>query len=231
MSKPQLLLLHGALGSKNQFKNVTAILSEKFEVLTFSFIGHGGEIIPEDKFSIQLFSDQLIQFLDNNNIQKINVFGYSMGGYVALLAAKQNPNRFNKIFTFATKFAWTKESAAKEVKLLNPEILVDKVPKFAAFLEKQHAPQNWKQVMLKTAEMMLNLGAKPELPVEELTSIDIPVRVGVGDQDNMVSKEETINAFQQLSNGELLILPSTQHPWEKINPDKICHLIIDFFYN
>ncbi|CAF3356859.1 unnamed protein product, partial [Rotaria sp. Silwood2] len=36
-----------------------------------------------DKFSIELFADDVVTYLEKNNLENIDVFGYSMGGYVA----------------------------------------------------------------------------------------------------------------------------------------------------
>ena len=67
-------------------------------------------------------------------------------------------NIINSIVTFGTKFNWSKEAAAKEVKMLNPEVIEEKVPKFAQMLKDTHAPNDWKTLLHKTAAMMKGLG-------------------------------------------------------------------------
>lgn len=47
----KLLLLHGALGSKNQFKSLKEILKSDFDVYDFNFEGHGG-LVSDADFSI-----------------------------------------------------------------------------------------------------------------------------------------------------------------------------------
>ena len=47
--------------------------------------------------------------------------GHSMGGYVALKLALKRPELVDRIITLGTKFNWTPEVAAKEVKMLNPD--------------------------------------------------------------------------------------------------------------
>ncbi|MFT5858565.1 MAG: pimeloyl-ACP methyl ester carboxylesterase [Flavobacteriaceae bacterium] len=77
-----------------------------------------------------------------------------MGGYVALSLAHQNPKLVNKIVTLGTKFDWNPSSTAKEVKLLNPSVISEKIPQFATHLEKEHAPLDWNKVVENTAKMM-----------------------------------------------------------------------------
>ena len=58
----KLLLLHGVLGSKNQFMPLKKILEADFEIYDFNFEGHGGSILNKD-FSIQLFTENMISFI------------------------------------------------------------------------------------------------------------------------------------------------------------------------
>lgn len=231
-SKRQLLILHGAIGAKDQFNELKTILSSDFEVLTINFAGHGGESIP-DKFSIELFAQNVIDFLDSKNIDKIDIFGYSMGGYVALYLAQNSSekiqDRIGKVFTFATKFEWNPEIASKESKMLNPEKIQVKVPAFAEVLAKRHSPQDWKVVLNKTAEMMIEMGNNNPLNLEKLNQIKQPVRIGIGDRDNMVSLAETISVYQSLPNASFIVFPDTQHPIEKINLDRLTNEIREWF--
>ena len=95
-----LLLLHGALGSLEQFDELETRLSKKFIVHTLNFSGHGGLPIPEEGFSIELFAKDVLNYLNNKKIDSINIFGYSMGGYVALYLAVHHPNPVSMSVTF-----------------------------------------------------------------------------------------------------------------------------------
>lgn len=219
-SKRQLLLLHGAIGSKAQFAELQTILSSDFEVFTLNFAGHGGESIP-DTFSIELFAQNVIDFLDSNNIDKIDIFGYSMGGYVALYIAHNLPQRIGKVFTFATKFDWSPDIALKESKMLNPEKIQEKIPAFATTLSERHYPEDWKVVLNRTADMMINMGNENPLILDQINQINHRILIGIGDKDNMVSLSETISVYQSLPNASLIVFPDTQHPIEKINLDRL----------
>lgn len=225
----QLLLLHGAIGSSKQFDELLPLLKEQFQVSTLNFSGHGGIPVPSADFCISLFAEDVLKWLDEAKIQTIDIFGYSMGGYVALYLAKHHPERIGKVFTFATKFNWTPEGAAKEAAMLNADKIAEKVPAFAKALEEKHGAENWKKVLSKTSEMMLALGHHPALSLEQLNEIQKPVLVSVGDRDNMVSLEETIAVYRSLKNGQLLVMPKTQHPFEKINGNTIASEIGGYF--
>ena len=124
-----LILLHGALGSMEQFSEAKELLSKEFNVHVFNFSGHGGKRI-ETPFSIEQFVDDTSTYLDQHQIKSTHIFGYSMGGYVALQLARDHPGKIEKIMTLGTKFNWTPESAENEVRMLVPKVIESKIPKF-----------------------------------------------------------------------------------------------------
>lgn len=229
MSKQKLLVLHGALGSQAQLKPLKSALEDSFEVHTLNFTGHGGRNFGEVDFSIDQFTKDVLDYLDEKDVDKINVFGYSMGGYVALNLAEKFPDRVAKIFTLATKFAWSVESASKEVKMLNPNLMEEKVPAFAAILKERHAPLDWKLHLNKTAEMMLALGSGLGLSTEDFGTILNEVLITVGSKDRMVSQEESETVANALPNGNFEVLEGFKHPIEQVDLNVLSEKIKSFF--
>jgi len=229
MSKQKLLVLHGALGSQAQLKPLKNALEDSFEVHTLNFTGHGGRNFGEADFSIDQFTKDVLDYLDEKDVDKINVFGYSMGGYVALNLAEKFPDRVAKIFTLATKFAWSIESASKEVKMLNPNLMEEKVPAFAAILKERHAPLDWKLHLNKTAEMMLALGNGLGLSTEDFGTISNEVLITVGSKDRMVSQEESEIVANVLPNGDFEVLEGFKHPIEQVDLKVLSEKIKSFF--
>ena len=223
----QLLLLHGALGSEKSLQPLKELLQNDFEVHSFSFQGHGGSELPKNEFTIAGFANEVIAFLDENQIDSAPIFGYSMGGYVGLYLAKHFPERIQRLFTLATKLNWTIEGSQKEASMLNPTLIKEKVPRYALSLEQLHG-ENWEALMQKTAEMMLNLGRNPEVKESDFEQITIPVLLSVGDKDAMVTLEETIFVHLKIKDSQLLILPKTIHPIEKVDVVELAHQIKRF---
>ncbi|ALJ01342.1 hypothetical protein DC20_09250 [Rufibacter tibetensis] len=224
-----LLLLHGALGAKDQFAPLLSLLPAAVPVYSFNLPGHGGEPFPDGPFRIEAFAQHLLSWLDAQNLARVQVFGYSMGGYVALKAARLHPDRFSSIFTLATKFNWTPEAAQKEVTKLNPKVLQEKVPAFAEALKTRHAPQDWQEVLHRTASMMEQLGQKPVLTAAELAQISVPVCIAVGDRDQMASVEESLAASRQLAYGQFHVLPNTKHSLEQLDWPLLASALQHFF--
>lgn len=223
-----ILLLHGALGNATQLEPLKKILSSQYKVHTFSFEGHGGVSSSQD-FSIDLFTQNTLDYLEQNSLEKVSIFGYSMGGYVALNLTKNYPSLVDKIITLGTKFDWSVETATKEVKMLNPDKIEAKVPAFASYLQELHKPNDWKEVLLKTADLMLGLAGGKRFMEADLKGINNKVLVTVGDNDIMVTQEETLKVAGLLPNAEFKLLEGVEHPIEKLDIQMVKELITNIF--
>lgn len=224
----RLLLLHGAIGAKDQLAPLFGALQDDYEVHSLNFSGHGGEPF-QSQFSIPQFAEEVHSYIQKHRLKNLHIFGYSMGGYAGLYLAKKYPSSVEKIMTLATKFNWSPEIAQQEVKMLNPQLIEEKVPAFAKALQERHAPNSWKELMEKTAQMMLGLGEKQPLSAEDFQSIETPIKLTIGNADKMVTVDETAQVAALLPHSELLILPDVQHPIEKVPIELLAQEIKTFF--
>jgi pimeloyl-ACP methyl ester carboxylesterase len=227
MNKQNLILLHGALGSKKQLEPLKHILADEFHIYNLNFEGHGGRL-SNNEFSIDLFLSNVLDLIHEKGIEGTNIFGYSMGGYVALKLALDHAELVGRIVTLGTKFNWTKESAEKEVRMLNPAKVEEKVPAFARHLQKIHAPCDWKEVMSKTSRMMINMGNGNQLSEDDLRRISAQVLIGIGGLDKMVSVEESRSAAHLLPHGEFMVIEGFQHPFETIDMGRMADILSNF---
>ena len=223
-----ILLLHGALGAAGQLQALKAALSPHYQVQTFSFAGHGGNLLPEEGLSIALFASELLAYMDAHELHQVPVFGYSMGGYVALYLIKNHPGRISRLITLATKFHWDPETAERECGMLHADKIEAKLPAFAQSLQQRHAPVNWKELLGATAAMMRGMGADNPLKPEDYPGLDLPVLLLLGDRDKMVSLEETLAVYRALPQAALGMLPATPHPLEQADPELLAFLIHRF---
>jgi pimeloyl-ACP methyl ester carboxylesterase len=226
--KRKLLLLHGALGSSAYFKPLAAILEEHYEILTLDFSGHGSKPPTQEGFSIPFFAQEVFSFLEENQIEKIDIFGYSMGGYVAVYLAHEHPDKVTKIFTLGTKWDWNLESSTREAQMLNPEIVIQKVPKWAQSLNNLHG-ENWPDLMRKTAQMLLEMGQNQPLNQTQMEQIATPVLLTIGDKDQMVSIDETRHISHLLPHAQCIVLKEVPHPIEQIDAHFLAERIHSFF--
>ncbi len=226
--KTDLLLLHGALGSQTQFTRLKKLLAPHFRVHAFNFSGHGNK--PTDKeFSMELFQEDVLHFMKGNSLASASIFGYSMGGYVALKLAIEHSEKVQKLMTLGTKVQWDPETAEKEVRLLNPEKMVEKIPQFVEVLKKEHGAATWKPLVTKTATMMHGLGNGKAINLESFKTINSEVLVCLGTEDTMVSKKESEQLADTLSNGTFLEIEGFKHPIEQVNQNRLSAIMVSHF--
>jgi pimeloyl-ACP methyl ester carboxylesterase len=89
-------------------------------------------------------------------------------------------------------------------------------------------PNDWKEVLVLTAEMMLEMGRNNPLKMEDYNSIQQPVLLLLGDRDKMVTMEETLSVYRLLPNAQLGVLPGTPHPIEQVDIALLAHLAARF---
>jgi pimeloyl-ACP methyl ester carboxylesterase len=225
----KVLCLHGALGSKLQFNALIEGLKSDYDVYAINLAGHGGELIPASGLTFEVFAKNILDFLQANNIDKINLLGFSMGGYAALYFAHLHPERVNKIFTLNVKFNWDPITTAKETGMLDPDKMFEKVPAFANNLMVIHGMHLWKTLLKSTSDMMKQLSETVVLSEEQLVAIQHPILLGIGDRDQTSSVAETLAVYQKLKNAQLWVLPNTAHPFERIDSNALENMTKKFF--
>lgn len=228
-SKQAIVLLHGALGTSGDLAPIAQYLNEKgHETYSFNFSGHGQNAAEPGEFRIDLFAKDLDQFLKKHELVSPIVFGYSIGGYVALYhKANFEDSPIQKIFTYGTKFNWSEKSVIKELPMLNPEHLQEKYPNSIVMLKEKHG-ERWKQILLSTAHLMQHLEKLDGLTKEDMSEIDIPVYLILGDQDRMVTTEETHLAQSWLHHSQVRTLSHSKHELERSNLRELTNIILDY---
>ncbi len=225
-----LLLLHGALSTQNQFDDFALYLKKNHKVNALTFRGHGNNQKTLSGHFFDDYNEDILSYMVQNQLSKINIFGYSMGGYAALYFASKYPNMVESIATLNTKFDWNIAQVSKETALLNADKIAEKVPAYAQHLMHIHGEQNWKTMLANTKTMMEQLAQQPILTEALLNQINCKVLIGVGDRDNTATIIENLNIFKQLPDAQFMVLPNTGHPFDKVNYE-LLHLLCNNFFN
>ena len=225
---PTLLFLHGALGTSQDFLPLMEILKDKgATLLSFDFSGHGKKTSWPEEFRIDFFARELDDYIKKNALTDLTIFGHSMGAYVALYHQSHfTPSPISRIFSYGTKFNWSEQSVSKELPMLNPENLLHKYPSFAATLAEKHG-ERWKSLLLSTAHMIQNLQKLDGLTSDDVADIGIPVLLMLGDQDRMVSTEETTLTKQWIKHADFRMISHSKHEIERANLKEIAQVILE----
>jgi len=225
--KPTILLLHGALNTSDQFTLLTEKLEPSFDVYTFDFSGHSQELY-EDVLDMSVLVRDIAIYMDRMDSETCHIFGYSMGGYAAVSYAKSQPKKLGNIITLGTKWDWNPTSSAKEVAMLDPKIMAEKVPSYVVKLQAMFGEKNWMDVVRITAVLMHDLGHGGGLLEDDLRKIETDVLILRGSEDKMVTAESSMEVGGWLKNGTYEEIDGAPHPLEKVDMDVLVGEIVGF---
>lgn len=225
----QLMLIHGAIGGADQMVPLRELLIDDFEIHLLEFDGHGRSAEHGEPFTLQSFNDQLDEAL-NNVGHPTHIFGYSMGGFIALLNLAHGNKHIASVSTLGTKMDWNEDIAIKETKHLNPIAIAEKVPKFAETLEKRHGVY-WPDVLNRTAAFMKVLGKSQPVQESVMKKVNVPVQLCLAENDSMVSMEETQMVHNWISGSMLQVIPNSKHPIEQVDLIALSNTIRSFVHS
>ena len=92
-----LLLLHGLGSTKKDWDAQVPFFSKTHRVITVDLRGHGASTKPQDAYGVKLMTEDVKQLLDQLNIKKATLVGFSMGGAVAFEMAAKHPEYLDNL--------------------------------------------------------------------------------------------------------------------------------------
>jgi pimeloyl-ACP methyl ester carboxylesterase len=215
--KETLLLLPGLLGAiSSQWRIFLDPLASQYRIVLMDFRGHGLSGNEATELRPDRILQDIVGLLDNLGINQMHVAGYSLGGYMGLMLALNQPRRVSTLLLHATKFYWTQEAVEKTKSQFDPDALIAKAPTYANQLAQEHGGGRWRTLVRQTSDLVGALSTKG-ITEGIAARLQIPVLVGVGDRDEMVSLPEALRLSRVFSNSGLLVLPNTRHPFNTVS--------------
>ena len=101
---PALLLLHGVGGHAEAFSRNVVRLGQGRRAIAMDFLWHGLSSKPPyvDGEDIPAYVDQILDLLDSEGIDRVDLEGESLGGWVGLYMALHHPDRLNRLILNTT---------------------------------------------------------------------------------------------------------------------------------
>ncbi len=233
-----LLLLHGGLFNIDlQFGQLIPALAATRQVIAADFQAHGrtNDIDDRPLTSANLTSD-VIGLLQHLEVDQVDVFGFSVGGAVALELAITRPELVRKAIVSSVSFH--PEGDRPENSDAVGEMTVDMIagtPMEQEYLAKSPHPGKLQQLLDKLGQSGPGFPGWADADIEGYAA---PTLITVGDCD-MVRLDHAIR-FMQLRGGDvngdfvgvpasqLAVLPGTTHFFGLSRPSLILELVVPF---
>lgn len=204
-----LLLLHGGGSTiETSFGKVLPGLAKTRQVIAFEQQGHGRTAdIADRPFTFEQSAEDTVGLLRYLDIAEVDLYGYSNGGHIALQVAIRHPDLVRKLVLKSAMFErdgcdpgfWNSFGHAK------PDDMPAELRE--AYFGVAPHPENFPSFFDKCVQRMLQF---EDWTPEDLRSIDAPTLILVGDHD-IVRPEHAVRMFRILPNGQLAVLPGTDH--------------------
>lgn len=104
--KGTILFIHGHQSTLEEFNDLIPELSREYRCLAVDLPGSGYSEQPDINYSLELYENTLIHFLDKLGVNKATVAGGSLGGNMALRLGRKAPERFPDVISWSPAGVW-----------------------------------------------------------------------------------------------------------------------------
>jgi len=219
-----VLLLHGNGGSIRSFAYQIPELSKHFKVIAVDSRAQGKSTDSDKEITYALMASDMSALIDKLNLGSVHVVGWSDGGNVGLELALAHPQQIKKLVTFGANYTHENSLAPPDGVAMgadDPRLLTT-TRVIREFREGRVAPPP--AIKKKLADLMEKY---PNLTVEQLKQINVPVLVAVGDRD-LINLDQTISLFTSLPHSQLFIVPGASHLVPIEQPELVNSEVIKF---
>lgn len=217
-----LVLLHAFPFDRRMWLETALRLATWQRVIIVDLPGFGESSLRSGPPSIAGFADDIRALLDALTIEKANVGGLSMGGYVALAFAANHRDRLDKLVLCDTRAAAdspeTKIARGAAIELVKregtPEYLERQLPKLLSPNANQELRIEVRRLGNQPQEgVMAGLQALRDRPDRSalLPSLTCPTLLIVGEEDAISTPEEMASMAAAIPQSHLVRIPEVGH--------------------
>lgn len=222
-----LLLLHAGFSSIiSSFGTLRPELANSWATLAIEQQAHGHTADIDRPLSYEQMVEDTAAVLRQLQVSDADVFGWSDGGIVALGLAIQYPELTRRVAIIGAGYNGDAElpEFKERMKNLDPENEHLK-PFRDAYARVAPHPDQWPTLIGKVRDMYLGFEG---WEAEDLRMLSAPLLVMVGDRD-FVTLEHAIELFRLVPQGELAVLPGSDHSAPLERTEWVGAMLRDFF--
>jgi len=227
-----ILFVHGFTFNSGMWQKQIEYLKNDYHCVAYDLRGLGESSIDDGQYTMESFSDDLLEIVDQLNLDKPVLCGLSMGGYISLRTIEREESKFSALALFDTRADDdTKEAKLKRaagIKLINQQGLDKFLEGFLpnCFSEEFRINSHEEYQSIFDQSLVCNpIGVKGCLlamlgrtnTTPYLSNIRIPTVVFCGEKDVLSPVEEMRIMAEKIPNSKFIVVPEAGHlsPVEK----------------
>ncbi len=231
-----LLMIHGFPLDHHSWDGIKVHLADKFDLILPDLPGFGDSDIGKDEASTAQIAQDLAALLDHLKVQKAFVAGHSMGGYVALALAQQQPGKIfglgmisSQVLPDSDERKKARLASAEKVSTEGVGVLLDMAEKLSA--DPRLVPYFRDMILRqKPAGVIAGLKAMAARPdaTPFFSKFKFPVVLVHGNDDSLIPPARTLEMKEMLSHAEVILLDKVGHSPMIEQPEKTAAALLKF---
>jgi len=232
---PPVVFLHGGMAFfDNSFAKQRDYFATYRTVVGIDQRGYGHSPDGPWSLSYQMMADDTAAIIEQLGLGPVDVVGHSDGANLALILARDHPRLVRRLVISGANIRVDLSAEEKQRAQWSPQQLTDHLrevanrmpPWFLPDYSKvsPDGPEHWMTLLAKSYDMWLQ---PVVIEPADLRKISIPVLVMAGDHD-FTSVEENAEIFRDLPNGQLIIVPASNHGTFNNRPELVNLAIREF---
>ncbi len=238
-----IIFLHGYPFDKTMWEGQLDFLESSHRLISCDIRGFGKSKDEESTLSIDLFTDDLIQFMDKLNIGKAIICGLSMGGFIALNAVKRFPERFEALILCDTQCiadtAEVKEKRYKTIERIEEEGVANFNEDFMnsvfhkdSITKKRELVRLLRSVIFSNSQHIITMGltalAERSETCSTLNEITIPTLIICGREDEVTPLAQSERMNKAIKGSILHVIDNAGHVSNLEQPDEFNKHLLGF---
>jgi pimeloyl-ACP methyl ester carboxylesterase len=222
-----LLLLHGGLGSLEDFSAIAGSIPEHFFVIAVDLRGHGRSTIGRKPLSYLQHQLDIQALIAHLNLNEYSILGFSDGGIVGYRLAIKNA-AIRALVTVGAQWRISDQDACYEILSgVTPETWTEIFPDAPRKYSELNPHGNFAELVQSCTRLWTDLGPAG-YPGDAIALIQCPTLILRGDSDFLLSLEEAADAQTMINGASLGNIPFCSHAAIEESPDIAARLICDF---
>ncbi len=222
--KNVIVFIHG-VGLTNEMWNYQLdFFKDDYSVLTYDLLGHGETPIKKTKFNFDQYSKQLLNLINELNLNKIHLVGFSLGALIARDFASKHSDRLSSLIIHASIYKRSEEQKRVVINRFNIAKMDKPASKKQAlrrwfnedFIKKN--PETYKKIylnletnnlknFLKSYELFVNYQDDDKI----LKTIDANTLITTGENDVGSTPEMASNLSKKIKNSNFITIKKGKH--------------------
>ncbi|MCU7496457.1 MAG: alpha/beta fold hydrolase [Ignavibacteria bacterium] len=242
-SNKPVIFIHGFPFDHTMWQNQVEFLKNNRYCVTYDVRGLGQSDAGDGQYTIESFTDDLLQIVDELKLNKPVLCGLSMGGYIALRAVQREQKRFGGLVLMSTKASQDdndgKLKRAEGIKKINTQgvekYVAGMMPNCFCDLTMQEMKEVYDETLNKAVKYnptgvkgcLLAMAGRLDLE-SFLMEIEVPALVICGSLDKIVLPGAMREISEKIKDSEFAATPRAGHITPLENPEFINDILSGF---